>query len=58
MNSGLQQRFGRMGAKIGTNTLIDPNVLIYEADLLEIGDNCRIEEETTLLCHKFNVMVD
>jgi len=43
-----------MGAKIGTNTLIDPNVLIYEADLLEIGDNCRIEEETTLLCHKFN----
>jgi len=43
-----------MGAKIGQNTLIDPNVLIYEADLLEIGDNCRIEEESTLLCHKFN----
>ena len=43
-----------MGAKIGKNTLIDPNVLICEADLLEIGDNCRIEEETTLLCHKFN----
>ena len=43
-----------MGAKIGKNTLIDPNVLIFEADLLEIGDDCRIEEETTLLCHKFN----
>ncbi len=43
-----------MGAKIGKNTLLDPNVLIFEADLLEIGDNCRIEEETTLLCHKFN----
>ena len=43
-----------MGAKIGKNTLIDPNVLLYEADLLDIGDDCRIEEETTLLCHKFN----
>eukprot|EP00984_Skeletonema_dohrnii_P021155 scaffold10495_cov97-Skeletonema_dohrnii-CCMP3373.AAC.2 len=43
-----------MGAKIGQNTLMDPNVLLYEADLLEIGDNCRIEEESTLLCHKFN----
>ena len=43
-----------MGAKIGKKTLIDPNVLLFEADLLEIGDNCRIEEETTLLCHKFN----
>lgn len=43
-----------MGAKIGQNTLMDPNVLLYEADLLEIGNNCRIEEESTLLCHKFN----
>ena len=43
-----------MGAKIGKNTLIDPNVLIFEADLLKIGDNCRIEEEVTLLSHKFN----
>ena len=43
-----------MGAKIGRNTLIDPDVLIYEADLLEIDDDCRIEEESNLLCHKFN----
>jgi len=43
-----------MGAKIGKNTLIDPDVLLFEVDLLEIGDNCRIEEEATLLCHKFN----
>ena len=43
-----------MGAKIGTNTRIDPDVLLLEVDLLEIGDNCRIEEEATLLCHRFN----
>ena len=43
-----------MGAKIGKNTLIDPDALLLEVDLLEIGDNCRIEEECTLLCHKFN----
>jgi len=43
-----------MGAKIGNNTLIDSDVLLYEADLLDVGDNCRIEEEATLLCHKFN----
>jgi hypothetical protein len=43
-----------MGAKIGKNTLIDPDVLMLEVDLLEIGDNCRIEEEATLYCHKFN----
>jgi hypothetical protein len=43
-----------MGATIGTNTRIDPNVLLLEVDLLEIGDNCRVEEEATLLCHRFN----
>ncbi|KAL7490655.1 hypothetical protein ACHAWT_000207 [Skeletonema menzelii] len=43
-----------MGAKIGTNTRIDPDVLLLEVDLLEIGDNCRVEEEATLLCHRFN----
>ena len=43
-----------MGAKIGTNTRIDPDVLLFEVDLLEIGDNCRIEEMATLLCHRFN----
>ena len=43
-----------MGAKIGTNTRIDPNVLLLEVDLLEIGDNCRVEEEATLFCHRFN----
>jgi len=43
-----------MGAKIGTNTRIDPNVLLLEVDLLEIGDNCRVEEMATLLCHRFN----
>lgn len=43
-----------MGAKIGKSTLIDPDVLFLEVDLLEIGDNCRIEQEATLLCHKFN----
>jgi hypothetical protein len=43
-----------MGAKIGKNTLIDSDVLLYEADLLDVGDNCRIEEEATLLCHRFN----
>jgi len=43
-----------MGAKIGTNTMIDPDVLLFEADMLDIGDECRIEEMATLLCHKFN----
>lgn len=43
-----------MGARIGKQTKIDPDVLLLEADLLEIGDNCRIEEEVTLFCHKFN----
>ena len=43
-----------MGAKIGTNTRIDPDVILFEVDLLEIGDNCRVEEEATLLCHRFN----
>ena len=43
-----------MGANIGKNTLIDPDVLFFEVDLLKIGDNCRIEEQATLLCHKFN----
>jgi bifunctional N-acetylglucosamine-1-phosphate-uridyltransferase/glucosamine-1-phosphate-acetyltransferase GlmU-like protein len=43
-----------MGATIGENCLIDPNVLLLEVDLLQIGDNCRVEEEATLLCHKFN----
>ena len=43
-----------MGARIGKQTKIDPDVLLLEVDLLEIGDNCRIEEEATLLCHKFN----
>ena len=51
----LTRAFWRMmGARIGNDTLIDPDVLICEADLLDIGDNCRIEEEATLLCHKFN----
>jgi len=43
-----------MGAKIGINTMIDPNVLMLEADMLDIGDECRVEEMVTLLCHKFN----
>jgi len=43
-----------MGATIGSDTKIDPNVLLLEVDVLEVGDNCRIEEEATLLCHKFN----
>lgn len=43
-----------MGATIGTEVKIDADVLFLEVDVLEIGDNCRIEEEATLLCHKFN----
>jgi non-ribosomal peptide synthetase-like protein len=43
-----------MGAKVGKGSKIDPDVLLFEGDLLEIGDNCRIEEEATLLCHKFS----
>jgi non-ribosomal peptide synthetase-like protein len=43
-----------MGATIGTNSRIDPNVLLFEVDLLEIGDNCRVEEMATLFCHRFN----
>uniref|UniRef100_A0A7S1ZVC4 AMP-dependent synthetase/ligase domain-containing protein n=1 Tax=Trieres chinensis TaxID=1514140 RepID=A0A7S1ZVC4_TRICV len=43
-----------MGATIGNQTKIDPDVLMLEADVLVIGDNCRIEQEATLLCHKFN----
>jgi len=43
-----------LGASIGKKVQLDSNVLLLEADLLEIGDNCRIEEEATLLCHKFN----
>ena len=43
-----------MGAKIGENTMIDPDVLLFEADMVEIGKDCRIEEMATLLCHKFN----
>ena len=38
-----------MGATIGSDTKIDPNVLLLEVDVLEVGDNCRIEEEATLL---------
>ena len=43
-----------MGASIGKNTMIDSNVLLFEADLLKIGENCRIENMATLLNHKFN----
>jgi len=43
-----------MGASIGKRSLIDPNVLLFEADFVEIGDDCRIEEEATLLGHKFS----
>ncbi len=43
-----------MGAKVGKGSKIDPDVLIFEADLLEIGDDCRIEEEAAVLCHKFS----
>ena len=43
-----------MGASIGKRTMIKPEVLLLEADLLEIGDDCHIEEEATLMCHKFN----
>jgi len=43
-----------MGAKIGQRTMIDPNVLLLEADLLQVGNDCHIKEEATLLCHKFS----
>ena len=43
-----------MGAKIGNQTRIDPDCLIFEADVLSIGNNCRIESLATLFCHKFN----
>lgn len=43
-----------MGACIGKRTMIKPDVLLFEADLLEIGDDCQIEENATLLCHKFS----
>ena len=42
-----------MGASIGNETMIDPDVLLFEADMVDIGNNCRIEEMATLLCHKF-----
>ena len=43
-----------MGATIGKRTMIDSNVLLFEADFLHVGDDCQIREEATLLCHKFN----
>jgi len=43
-----------MGGKIGKETRINPDALLLETDLLEVGEKCRIEEEATLLCHKFN----
>ena len=43
-----------MGAKIGNQTRINPGCLIFEADMLNIGNNCHIESLATLLCHKFN----
>lgn len=43
-----------MGAKIGKKTKIQPDVLLLEADLIEIGDRCWIEKEVTVLCHKFS----
>ena len=43
-----------MGAKVGKRTMIYSNVLALEADLLDIGDDCQIREEVTLLCHKFS----
>jgi len=43
-----------MGATIGEHTKIDPDVLLLEVDMLTIGDHCRVEDEATLLCHKFN----
>ena len=43
-----------MGASIGERTMIDPHVLILEADYLKIGNDCRIEDMATLLCHKFS----
>jgi len=43
-----------MGARIGKNAMIDPDVFIFEADMLKIGDDCRIEDMATLFCHKFS----
>ena len=34
--------------------MIDTRVLILEADYLKIGNECRIEDMATLLCHKFS----
>ena len=43
-----------MGTRIGKRSLIDPDVLLFEADFVEIGDDCRVEGEVTLLGHKFS----
>ena len=34
--------------------MFDTRVLILEADYLKIGNECRIEDMATLLCHKFS----
>ncbi len=43
-----------MGARLGKGSNFDPDALIFEADLVEIVDKCRIVEEAALLYHKFS----